>query len=158
MKEIKPIGVIHSPYTDLKNMPIQPKSAPEVEGQLEIFEEYTDGLKDLDGFSHIYILFSFHKSVRTDLIVKPFMDEKLRGVFSTRSPNRPNHIGISIVELVKVEENIVTVKGIDALDGTPLLDIKPYMRKFDEHTTSREGWQDNNIDDIKDIKSDDRFL
>lgn len=158
MKKIKPIGVIHSPYKSLINMPIQPKSAPDVEGQLEIYDEYSEGLKDLEGFSHVYILFSFHKASRTELIVKPFMDENLRGVFSTRSPLRPNHIGISLVEIVKIENNIVTFKGVDTLDGTPLLDIKPYIKKFDTVDKSTSGWQKEKPQDITGIKSDDRFI
>ena len=157
MKKIEPIGIIHSPYNTLEDMPIQPKSAPEVEGYLLIDDKYLDGLKDLDGFSHIYILFSFHKASRTELIVKPFMDENLRGVFSTRSPLRPNHIGISIVELVGIKGNKVTIKGVDTLDGTPLLDIKPYISKFDSVKDSKSGWQTKKPDNIKNIRSDNRF-
>jgi tRNA-Thr(GGU) m(6)t(6)A37 methyltransferase TsaA len=138
-------------------MPIQPKGAPDVEGQIEIFDDFVDGLKDLEGFSHIYILFSFHKALRAELIVKPFMDTVKRGVFSTRSPLRPNHIGMSVVEILKIKGNKITIKGMDTLDGTPLLDIKPYIRKFDEHSTKREGWQDSKSDDITDIRSDERF-
>ena len=157
MKKIEPIGMIHSPYNTLEGMPIQPKGAPEVEGYILIDDKYVDGLKDLDGFSHIYMLFSFHKASRTELIVKPFMDENLRGVFSTRSPLRPNHIGISIVEIVGIEGNKVTIKGVDALDGTPLLDIKPYIRKFDSVDKSSSGWQDTKSDVISSIRSDGRF-
>ena len=157
MKKIEPIGIIHSPYINLEDMPIQPKSAPDVEGYILIDDKYIDGLKDLDGFSHIYILFSFHKASRTELIVKPFMDENLRGVFSTRSPLRPNHIGISIVEIVRIKGNKVTIKGVDTLDGTPLLDIKPYIRKFDSVNDSRSGWQTEKPDDISGIRSDKRF-
>ena len=120
-------------------MPIQPKGAKDTIGTVEIDEKYQEGLQDLDGFSHIYLLYNFHEAARTDLIVTPFMDTTPRGVFSTRSPLRPNHIGLSIVELVGVEKNLIKVRGIDILNGTPLLDIKPYIEHFDSVQDSRSG-------------------
>ncbi len=157
MHEIKPIGVIHSPHQSIQDMPIQPKGAQAVAGYLELNEELTGGLKDLQGFSHIYLLYSFHQATRTELEVIPFMDTQSRGVFSTRSPLRPNHIGLSIVQLIKVEGNRVYVNGIDVLDGTPLLDIKPYIAGFDRVEESTSGWLKASDEEIVEKRSDDRF-
>jgi len=158
VKNIKPIGVIHSPYNELENMPIQPKGAAETEGYVVVNESYGDGLKDLDGFSHIYLVYDFHKATRTELLVTPFMDEKERGVFATRSPLRPNHIGISIVRLVKVEGNRLIVKGVDIVDGTPLIDIKPYIEKFDRIDNSASGWMKSSNEEVRNKRSDTRFV
>ncbi|BHH81952.1 tRNA (N6-threonylcarbamoyladenosine(37)-N6)-methyltransferase TrmO [Desulforhopalus sp. 52FAK] len=152
------IGTIHSPFTNLKDMPIQPKGAKDTIGTIELAPEYTEGLADLEGFSHIYLLYSFHKAARTSLTVTPFMDTTPRGVFSTRSPLRPNHIGLSIVELVGVEKNLVKVRGIDILEGTPLLDIKPYIASFDAVKNSRSGWMKATTDEVAQKRSDDRFV
>jgi len=152
------IGIIHSPFTELKNMPIQPAGARDVEGTVVISEEYTAGLKDLAGFSHIYLLYEFHKAQRTELTVTPFMDTVKRGVFATRSPLRPSHIGLSIVELIKIEGNVVTIKGCDILDGTPLIDIKPYIPQFDHHPKASSGWLKASNDEITAKRSDGRFL
>ncbi len=157
MRKIKPIGIIHSPYNSIKDMPIQPKGALEVEGYVIVDEEYAAGLQDLDGFSHIYLLYSFHEAKRIELRVKPFMDEQTRGVFATRSPLRPNHIGISIVKLIRVEGNKLFVRGIDVLDKTPLLDIKPYIEKFDAVQESVSGWQQASDEEIRKKRSDNRF-
>ena len=157
MHKIKPIGIIHSPYNSIKDMPIQPKGALEVEGYVIVDEEYAAGLQDLDGFSHIYLLYSFHEAKRIELRVKPFMDEQTRGVFATRSPLRPNHIGISIVKLIRVEGNKLFVRGIDVLDKTPLLDIKPYIEKFDAVQESVSGWQQASDEEIRKKRSDNRF-
>jgi len=157
MRKIKPIGIIHSPYNSIKDMPIQPKGALEVEGYVIVDEEYVAGLQDLDGFSHIYLLYSFHEAKRIELRVKPFMDEQTRGVFATRSPLRPNHIGISIVKLIRVEGNKLFVRGIDVLDKTPLLDIKPYIEKFDAVQESVSGWQQASDEEIRKKRSDNRF-
>ncbi|MCA1792267.1 MAG: tRNA (N6-threonylcarbamoyladenosine(37)-N6)-methyltransferase TrmO [Desulfotignum sp.] len=157
MHDIKPIGVIHSPYSNIEDMPIQPKGASGVKGQVLVNEAYIDGLQDLEGFSHIYLLYSFHQAARTELVVTPFMDNQPRGVFSTRSPLRPNHIGISIVRLKKIQANTLFVEDIDVLDQTPLLDIKPYMHKFDAVKASRSGWMQSSDDDIKKKRSDARF-
>ena len=157
MRDINPIGIIHSPYKSIEDMPIQPKGASEVSGHVIVNEEYVDGLQDLDGFSHIYLLYRFHKAKRTEMLVIPFMDEKTRGVFSTRSPLRPNHIGLSIVKLTGIEANNVFVKGIDVLDGTPLLDIKPYMEEFDAVKNSVSGWLRASDEEIRKKRSDKRF-
>lgn len=155
---IQPIGTIHSPFKQLENMPIQPKGAQDVFGRIEIFSEYAAGLQDLDGFSHIYLIYQFHEAQRTALQVVPFMDTMPRGVYATRSPLRPNHIGLSIVELVSVDKNIVIIKGVDLLDGTPLLDIKPYIAKFDQVLESRSGWMRATDDEVKTKRSDGRFI
>ena len=155
---IQPIGSIHSPFKQLENMPIQPKGGQDVMGQVELFPEYAAGLQDLDGFSHIYLIYQFHEAQRTALQVVPFMDTVPRGVYATRSPLRPNHIGLSIVELVSVENNIVTFKGVDLLDGTPLLDIKPYIAKFDHIENSRSGWMQATDAEVRTKRSDGRFI
>jgi len=157
MYEIKPIGIIHSPYYSIEDMPIQPKGASEVEGYVIVDGKYIDGLQDIEGFSHIYLLYSFHEATRTELIITPFLDKQTRGVFATRSPLRPNHIGISIVKLKKVEGNKIFVEDIDILDGTPLLDIKPYIEKFDAVKESASGWLQASDKEISKKRSDNRF-
>ncbi len=152
------IGHINSPFTELVNMPIQPKGAVDVTGSVIIKEQYLEGLKDLEGFSHIYLLYEFHKAIRTELTVVPFMDKKPRGVFSTRSPLRPNHIGLSIVELVSIKGVELTIRGVDILDGTPLLDIKPYISEFDRVGESKSGWLKGNKEEVQEKRSDNRFV
>ncbi|MDY6865757.1 MAG: tRNA (N6-threonylcarbamoyladenosine(37)-N6)-methyltransferase TrmO [Halobacteriota archaeon] len=136
---IKDIGIIHTPYTSLSDCPIQPSRSSD-KGEVEVFKEYEEGLSDLDGFSHIILIFAFHKSNGFSLKVKPFLDDSMRGLFATRSPRRPNKIGISIVELIEIKGNILSVNGVDMVDGTPLLDIKPYIPEFDERDDVRTGW------------------
>ncbi len=138
-------------------MPIQSKGASEFAGHVIVEKKYAGGLQDLDGFSHIYLLYRFHKATRTEIQVTPFLDKQTRGVFATRSPLRPNHIGLSIVNLVSVEGNIIHIKGIDVLDGTPLLDIKPYMEKFDAVPNSVSGWLKSSDEEIRKKRSDERF-
>ena len=157
MFEIKPIGIIHSPHSTIEDMPIQPKGAAGVEGYVLVDEQYKNGLQDLEGFSHIYLLYYFHKATRTELLVTPFMDTERRGVFATRSPLRPNHIGLSIVQLKKIEGVKVVVEGLDILDGTPLLDIKPYMEKFDAVPECTSGWLQAGEEEICKKRSDSRF-
>ena len=157
MSDIEPIGLIHSPFTTIEDMPIQPKGAAETAGHISIFDEYVGGLQDLDGFSHIYLLYFFHKATRTRMHVIPFMDEQPRGVFATRSTLRPNHIGLSIVNLTRVEGNRIFVKGIDILDGSPLLDIKPYIHQFDAVQKSVSGWMKSNDLEVRQTRSDERF-
>lgn len=155
---MKPIGTIFTPFTCLADMPIQPKGAENSIGTVELEEQYLAGLADLDGFSHIYLLYQFHMAKRTALTVTPFMDTRPRGVFATRSPLRPNHIGISIVRLMGVEKNIITVAGIDILNGTPLLDVKPYIAAFDAVEDSRSGWMQGSAGDVSRKRSDNRFV
>jgi len=151
------IGVIHTSFKNLENMPIQPKGAIDSEGTVELFPEFAEGLKDLDGFSHAYLLYHFHMTKSTRLTVTPFLDDTPRGVFATRAPVRPNHIGLSVIEIIAVEQNKISVRGIDVLDGTPLLDIKPYMEKFDHPSNSSSGWMMADDAQIKRRRSDRRF-
>ena len=136
---MRPIGVIHSPYTEKEKTPIQASRSQAI-GQVEIYPEFANGLKDIEALSHIYLLYAFHESQGYSLQVKPFLDNQEHGIFATRYPYRPNPIGLSIVTLVSRKENILTVEGIDTLDGTPLLDIKPYVPDFDLRTNVRTGW------------------
>jgi tRNA-Thr(GGU) m(6)t(6)A37 methyltransferase TsaA len=134
-----PIGVIHSPFTEKDKTPIQASRSQAI-GLVEIYPEFADGLKDIEALSHIYLLYAFHESDGYTLQVKPFLDDQEHGVFATRHPCRPNPLGISVVRLLSRKENSLTVEGIDTLDGTPLLDIKPYIPDFDLRTDVRTGW------------------
>lgn len=160
MEEIRysPIGVIHSPFKEPKGVPIQPTAAKGVKGSVEVFEEYTEGLKDLEGFSHIILIYHFHLSKFFGLSVKPYMDENPHGVFATRAPSRPNSIGLSIIRLEKIEENFLFVEDIDIVEGTPVLDIKPFVPKFDIRDVDKIGWLDKNIQKLNNSKDDGRFL
>jgi tRNA (adenine37-N6)-methyltransferase len=134
-----PIGEIHSPFTDKRETPIQP-SRSSARGQVEVYPAYAAGLRNLDGFSHIFLLYAFHRSNDYTLLVKPFLDDQERGLFATRYPARPNPIGLSIVRLISIRDRFLEIDGIDVLDGTPLLDIKPYVPDFDVQTDARTGW------------------
>ena len=160
MDEIKykPIGIVHSPFKEPKGTPIQPAAAKGIEGKVEVFPEYAEGLKDVDGFSHIILVCHFHLSKKPSLKVKPFMDDQMRGVFATRAPSRPNPIGISIVRLVKIEENILHVQDVDIIDGTPLLDIKPYVCEFDPKEVNKIGWLEKNVHKLPTSNDDGRFI
>jgi len=149
-----PIGVIHSEHTEHENTPIQGIFNPSV-GYIEIFEENVAGLSDIESFSHIYALYYFHLATGKSLVQKPFLDgEKERGIFAIRHFNRPNPIGLSIMELLEVDGNILKVSGVDVLDGTPLLDIKPYVWQFDHRDEVKCGWVDNqHMDDIAEWNS-----
>jgi tRNA-Thr(GGU) m(6)t(6)A37 methyltransferase TsaA len=155
--EFSPIGVIRSPFTALENMPIQPAAAAGVEGSVEVFKDFQAGLKDLDGFSHIILLYHFHGSASFQLHVVPFLDSEPRGLFATRAPKRPNPIGLSVVRLDAVENGVLHIRNVDILDGTPLLDIKPYVPEFDAHMNVRIGWLENVKRDIASRRSDHRF-
>lgn len=152
------IGIIHTPFTTLEEMPIQPSGRASAAGFVELFSQYRAGLKDIEGFSHVILLYHLHRVERVDLTVKPFLNEELRGIFATRAPTRPNPIGLSIVRFSRVEENRVYFENIDILDGTPLLDIKPYVPEFDQPSNVRIGWLASVKGQIRDKKSDDRFL
>jgi tRNA-Thr(GGU) m(6)t(6)A37 methyltransferase TsaA len=145
----KPIGVIHTLFKDKKQTPIQPVFSENSPGTIELFPEYTDGLKDIEGFSHIFLLYHFHRADGCTLRLMPFLEDKKRGIFAVRHFNRPNPIGLSLVKLEKVTGNILEVSGIDILDGTPLLDIKPYVPKFDRAADGRGGWVDNPLIDLE---------
>jgi tRNA-Thr(GGU) m(6)t(6)A37 methyltransferase TsaA len=154
---LQPIGVINTPFKEKKNMPIQPAGANGIEGRVEVFTEYRDGLRDLAGFSHIILLYHFHKSKKFNLQVVPFLDTEPRGLFATRAPNRPNPIGLSVVQLDKIENGVLHIRNVDMLDNTPLLDIKPYVPEFDTHTEIRTGWLEKARKNVASRKSDDRF-
>lgn len=142
MKEIryKQIGIIRSPFKYTKGMPIQPAGAEGIRGTVEIFSEYCTGLKDIGGFSHIILIYHFHLASGYSLEARPFLDDETRGIFAMRGPARPNPIGISVVRLIKVEKCTLHIEDVDILDGTPLLDIKPYVPDFDCRPAERIGW------------------
>jgi len=154
----RPIGVIRSPFTDRKNMPIQPCGARDVAGSIVVEECFVEALSDLGGFSHIHLLYHFHLSRGFDPTVIPFMEPASRGLFSTRAPRRPNQIGLSVVRLERVEGNVLHILDVDVLDGTPLIDIKPYMRAFDAYPDARCGWAEPYQDEADGMRSDDRFI
>ena len=139
----RPIGIVRSPFVEPAGTPIQGALAPEGEGTIEIFEEYAEGLDDLDGFSHIWIIYHFHRSRGFKLKVTPFMDDVERGLFSTRAPRRPNPVGLSLLRLMKIDGNILHVSELDLLDGTPLLDIKPHFPDIDTRPEVKSGWLDD---------------
>ena len=151
-----PIGIIHTPFKTTEGMPVQASRAKGIKGTIEIKPEYIDGLKDLNGFSHIILLFHLHLSKGYSLQVIPFFDDQPRGVFATRAPKRPNSIGLSIVALSKVSANILEIEDVDMLDGTPLLDIKPYTPEFDNRGNVQTGWLAKAKS--KKVKSDKRFI
>lgn len=136
---MRPIGIIQSPFTQKEQTPIQPTRSQAI-GLVEVYPEFAPGLQDLDSFSHIILLYAFHQSNGYSLRVKPFLDQQERGLFATRYPYRPNPIGLSIVRLMSIQDNYLTVEGIDVLDQTPLLDIKPYVPDFDVREHTRTGW------------------
>jgi tRNA (adenine37-N6)-methyltransferase len=140
---MKPIGIIRSPHASKEECPLQPLYAADALGYVELFQEYEAGLKDLDSFSHIYLFYLFDRAGEVKLIRQTFLDDEERGIFATRHPCRPNPIGMSIVRLKKRMNNILEVMGIDVLDNTPLLDIKPYIPRFDLIATASEGWTAN---------------
>jgi len=160
MQEItyKPIGIIHTPFLTLNNIPIQNIGATEEIATIEIFPEFAEGLKDLEGFSHIILLYHLHLVQNSALIVKPFMDTVPRGIFATRSPIRPNPIGFTIVKLVGINNNLLTIKHFDMLNNTPLLDMKPYISTIDEIKDSKSGWLTGKIQNFENTKSDSRFI
>ena len=141
---IKPIGIIHTPFKTIQETPIQ-YSRSKAPGSIEVFPEFEPGLKDVENFSHLILLYEFHKANETLLEVKPFLDNSLRGIYSCRHPNRPNHIGLSVVRLIKINKNILSITNIDVLDGTPLLDIKPYISDFDSQTETKSGWFEDRL-------------
>jgi tRNA (adenine37-N6)-methyltransferase len=139
---VRPMGVIHSPFKESKDMPIQPAMAQGVAGSIQVFEKFVAGLKDLAGFDRIWLLFWFHQAGPARMSVTPFLDTQERGLFATRAPSRPNPIGLSNVRLLAVEGSVLRVADLDILDGTPLLDIKPCVPRFDYLDAMRCGWLD----------------
>ncbi len=159
MNEItySPIGKVHSDYTSKDGMPIQSAFADGSKGTVEIKKEYTDALLGLDEFSHIYLIYHFHLMKSNKLVTKPFMRDLDLGVFAIRSPVRPNGIGLSVVRLEKIEDNILYINDVDIMDGTPLLDIKPYISRFDIRTDVKNGWIEGRTENKKKQVSDKRF-
>jgi tRNA-Thr(GGU) m(6)t(6)A37 methyltransferase TsaA len=139
---LHPIGVIRTPHQQAVQTPIQPVFARGIEGRVEVLPQYVDGLRDLEGFSHVWLIYWLHKASAPRLMVTPFLDDTERGVFATRAPCRPNPIGLSLVRLQRCEGNVLHIEDVDMLDGTPLLDIKPYAPRFDCRENVRSGWLD----------------
>lgn len=156
--ELSPIGIIRTPFVDPAGMPIQPSGAAGVQGTVELRPELAPGLRDLDGFSHVILLYRFHRSEGYDLEVVPFLDGAPHGLFATRAPRRPNPIGLSVVRLERVEGNVLHIEGADVLDGTPLLDLKPYVPAFDAPGPCRTGWLEAGATRAPEQRSDDRFV
>lgn len=148
MMEIKmsPIGTIHTPYHAHDDIPIQGRFKPDQEGCAELKPEYQDGLKDLDGFSHAILLYHLHGSSRVKITGKPFLESVEHGIFAIRTLHRPNHIGLSVVKIVRIENNLLYFNYVDMLDGTPLLDIKPYVTHFDCFPDAVSGWIDKHFE------------
>ena len=138
--EIEPIGVIHSPYKSKDACPIQGAAAPEGKGRIEVFAEYAEGLKDIELFSHVIVLYLFDRAGKVQLVRPPFLDDTPHGVFASRHPCRPNGIGLSIVKLEGRQGNVIDVSRIDVLDGTPVIDLKPYVPRFDRIEDAGSGW------------------
>ncbi len=157
--ELEPIGIIHSPFAEAKGTPIQPRAAEGVEGTVEVFEPFVAGLKDLDGFERIWLLYWFDRVAGPRMTVTPFLDDEPRGLFATRAPCRPNPIGMSPVRLLRIEGNVLHVADVDVLDSTPLLDIKPYAPQLDCFDVARCGWLDaaTRRRRIEEMRADDRF-
>jgi tRNA-Thr(GGU) m(6)t(6)A37 methyltransferase TsaA len=160
MNEIKyqPIGIIHTPHEEAEGTPIQPKGAKGIKGEVEVYSEYEEGLKDLEGFSHVILLFHCHLSGNYSLRQKPYMDDDEHGIFAMRGPSRPNPIGLSVVKLNSVEDNILKIENVDIIDETPLLDIKPFVPEFDQNKVEKIGWLGENIQKLSDTRDDGRFL
>jgi tRNA-Thr(GGU) m(6)t(6)A37 methyltransferase TsaA len=154
---IEPIGVIHTPFKKPKGTLTQPGRSDGARGKVEVYPEYNRGLTDLERFSHITLLYYFHLSKGFELMVTPYLDDQERGLFATRAPRRPNPIGISVVKLDKIDENVLHIINVDIIDGTPLLDIKPYVRDFDSAEDFRIGWLEDRISASDINVADDRF-
>ena len=153
----QPIGIIHSPFKRREGTPIQPIGGIGVKAEVEIFPEYVEGLQDLEGFSHIILLYHCHLSQTYKLKVKPFLDDVEHGLFATRAPARPNPIGMSVVRLSRIENNTIYVQDVDIIDQTPLLDIKPFVPDFDVRTAKRAGWVEKKAVNAKKVSDDGRF-
>jgi len=155
--QYQPIGTIHSPFDEPQNMPIQPVGALGISGMVVVDPEFQEGLQDLEDFSHIILLYHFHLSKGYAMKVKPFLDDNLRGLFATLAPRRPNPIGISVVRLERIEGNVLHVVNLDIVDGTPLLDIKPYVPDFTGSEDVKIGWLSKKKINAKRFRADDRF-
>ena len=154
---IDPIGIIHTPFKEPKGTPIQPRRSNGAKGSVELYPEFAEGLFDLEGFSHIVLLYYFHLCDGFELSVVPYLDTQPRGLFATRAPRRPNPLGISVVQLEKIRDCRLDVIGVDILDGTPLLDIKPYVPEFDFIPKFSTGWLADVAKNSTDKSADNRF-
>jgi tRNA-Thr(GGU) m(6)t(6)A37 methyltransferase TsaA len=155
--QLRPIGVIRTPFRKKEGAPIQGHLAPETTGTVEVFPEFAEGLKDVEGFSHIVLVYWFHESQGYKLLAKPFLDDVERGIFAIRAPRRPNPVGLTTVRLARREGSVLHICGVDMLDGTPLLDIKPYVPEFDRFEDVRRGWLEGRLEDPHRTRADDRF-
>jgi len=153
-----PIGLIHTPFREPEGTPIQPWRSSHARGTIEILPEYIPGLKDLDGFSHVVLLYQFHLSEGFQLLVVPYLDNQPRGLFATRAPRRPNGIGLSVVRLLEIEGGTMHIEDVDMVDGTPLLDIKPFVPAFEKVEDCRLGWLEGRSERAEDTSADDRFI
>jgi tRNA (adenine37-N6)-methyltransferase len=153
----QPVGIVRSPFRRLEGMPLQSVAAAEVRAQVEIRSELQAGLRDLDGFSHIHLITHLHRGAPGGLEVVPFLDDTARGIFATRSPRHPNPIGISVVRLLAVAGSNLEIAGVDLLDGTPVLDIKPYVPTFDTVAAERVGWLEQAAERVHRVRADRRF-
>jgi tRNA-Thr(GGU) m(6)t(6)A37 methyltransferase TsaA len=153
----RPIGIIHSPFKGRDGTPIQPIGGKGIKAEVKVFPEYLEGLQDLEGFSHIILLYHCHLSKDYRLKVKPFLDDVERGLFATRAPARPNPIGLSVVRLIQVERASLSIQDIDIIDKTPLLDIKPFVPDFDLRKVVRTGWLEKKAANAKKMTDDGRF-
>jgi tRNA-Thr(GGU) m(6)t(6)A37 methyltransferase TsaA len=151
------IGVVHSPHKEPRGTPIQPSAALGIQGTVEILPQYVPGLQDLDGFSHIILIYHCHLCQGHRLKVKPFMDQIEHGVFATRAPARPNPIAVSVVRLICIQDNVLHIENVDIVDGTPLLDVKPYAPQFDVYRAECIGWLEQNVQKLPHIRDDARF-
>jgi tRNA-Thr(GGU) m(6)t(6)A37 methyltransferase TsaA len=155
--QFEPVGLIHTPYKDKSGMPIQSSLTQNSKGTVEVFNDYAKGLMDIDGFSHLILIYHLHLVNEAKLVCQPFLENKPHGIFAVRSPARPNPIGLSIVRLIKRDGNILHIEDVDILDQTPLLDIKPYVPKFDIRKNAKAGWFDKALKGVENRLSDDRF-
>lgn len=153
----KVIGLIHTPFTKPKGTPIQPTAGQGIEGSIELFPEFAEGLKDIAGFSHVFLIYHMHLA-KPSLIVKPFLDDVVHGIFATRSPGRPNTIGLSVVRLNSVDGNILRIQDLDIVDNTLLLDIKPFVPEFDIRNHVNIGWYKNKVERFTIVRDDGRFI
>jgi tRNA (adenine37-N6)-methyltransferase len=157
MVEFSSIGLIHSPYSGPEGVPIQSVFANGMRGSVEVFPEFAEALADLEGFSHIILLYYLHMVKGYALRCRPFLDTQDRGVFATRAPRRPNPIGLSVVRLLGIRDNVLDIEGVDIVDGTPLLDIKPYVSDFDIYTNVKNGWYEH-AENRSQVIADNRFI
>ena len=153
-----PIGIIHSPFKTPPGTPIQAAGARGIVGTIVLAPAYIPGLQDLEGFSHLLLIYHFHLVQDVRLTVTPFLDDHAHGIFATRAPTRPNPIGISIVHLLRMEGETLHIEDVDVVDGTPLLDIKPFVPAFDVRDNVRVGWLTNNRANLSQVRADERFL